>query len=157
MRYLSNSFSGQMVGNDELWIHRSSVAPEEVPNDVKSVIGHPDTARVVSEILGRRISFNRESITLEEGDELYVAQITGGRLPEGATTLPEGVSIVFHKYSIGSPYLIPKWEIWGSEVTVTTAPYGTAGGSPKITVSSDAETISDGMIDVHDVNGEVML
>lgn len=110
MKYLSNSFSGQMVTSDNVWINRTTIAPEEVPADAKSVIGHPDTARVVSGILGREIPFNRESITLEEGDELYVAQITGGRLPEGATTLPEGASMVFHRYTVGRPRLNVEWD-----------------------------------------------
>ena len=110
MRYLSNAFSGQMIMDDELWIHRSSVTPEEVPTDAKSVIGHIDTARVVSTILNREVPCNRESIALREGDELYVAQITGGRLPEGATTLPEGASMVFHRYTVGRPRLKVEWD-----------------------------------------------
>ena len=32
----------------------------------------------------------RISVTLQPGDVLYVAQLRGGRLPEGTTTLPEG-------------------------------------------------------------------
>ena len=36
-------------------------------------------------------------ITLDKGDELFVAQLQGGRLPEGSTTLPEGFSFKFLK------------------------------------------------------------
>lgn len=157
MRYLSNAFSGQMVADDELWIHRSSVSPEEVPADAKSVIGHPDTARVVSTILNREVPFNRESISLAEGDELYVAQVVGGRLPEGATTLPEGISIVFHRYTIGAPYMVPQWNVWGSEVKITTAPHGAVGGSTEITVECDSQSILDAMMDVWGKSGNHLL
>ena len=49
-----------------------------------SAVGHPDTA----EVLG--VVCNRTSVTLDENTDLYIAQLSGGRLPEGATTLPEG-------------------------------------------------------------------
>jgi hypothetical protein len=32
-------------------------------------------------------------VTLAKGDMVLVGQVTGGRLPEGATTLPAGVTI----------------------------------------------------------------
>lgn len=64
-----------------------------MPADCISAIGHADTARVVSNILNRDVQANRISLTLSEGDTLYVAQLTGGRLPEGATTLPEGFTL----------------------------------------------------------------
>ena len=91
-RYLGNAFSLQMVGEDVIVTVRT-IAPDEVPMDAISVIGHPDTAAVVSGALGRKVPYNRASIQLEPGDVLYVAQLQGGRLPEGATTLPEGFSI----------------------------------------------------------------
>ncbi|MBR3353533.1 DUF1874 domain-containing protein [Candidatus Saccharibacteria bacterium] len=76
------------------------VHPEEVPQDAVSVIGHPDTANVVSGILGRPVACNRATIQLGDGDVLYVAQLMGGRLPEGATSLPEGFKISFRKVTI---------------------------------------------------------
>lgn len=60
-----------------------------------SVVGHPDTARVLG------VPFNRASIHLEKGDVLYVAQLVGGRLPEGATKLPDGFTFKFLKVTIG--------------------------------------------------------
>lgn len=57
----------------------------------ESIIGHPDTARVVGNMLGREVACNRVSWTWPDNDTLLlVAQLTGPRLPEGATTLPEG-------------------------------------------------------------------
>ena len=95
-KYLSNAFSLQMTDAD-CNIKVRTVKPEEIPADVISCVGHADTARVLTSLLGREVPCNRESISLMEGDELYVAQIIGGRLPEGATTLPEGVSFKFIK------------------------------------------------------------
>ena len=73
------------------------VTPEEVPSDCMSVIGHADTAAVVGGILGREILVNRTTYTVEPGDTLYVAQYSGPRLPEGATTLPEGAMVKFFR------------------------------------------------------------
>lgn len=60
---------------------------------IKSVVGHADTARVFSQILGREVEPNRASIRLAEGDVALVGQYIGPRLPEGATELPEGARI----------------------------------------------------------------
>ena len=65
--------------------------------DIVSCIGHTDTANVLSDILGMEIPVNRMSVTLNDGDVLYVAQLIDGRLPEGSTTLPEGFSFKFMK------------------------------------------------------------
>lgn len=97
--YLGNAFSLQMISVGDV-ITTSPVLPEEIPEDSISVIGHADTATVLSAILGREIKVNRVSIHLEKGDVLYVAQVMGGRLPEGATTLPEGFSITFIKVEV---------------------------------------------------------
>ena len=65
-----------------------------------SAIGHADTAAVVSSIIGIEIPMNRINVALKQGDVLYVAQIVGGRLPEGAKTLPEGVKIAFKRVTL---------------------------------------------------------
>lgn len=62
--------------------------------DNLSVVGHPDTANVLG------VAFNRVSVKLNKGDVLYVAQIVGGRLPEGCTTLPDGYSFKFLKVTV---------------------------------------------------------
>lgn len=66
-----------------------ALAPDNV-----SIVGHPDTAAVLG------VKFNRVSVKLNKGDVLYVAQIVGGRLPEGCTTLPEGFTFKFLKVTI---------------------------------------------------------
>ena len=100
MNYLTNAFSLQMLPDLDMIASIVQVNPSEIPADVVSAIGHADTAAVVSAILGREIPMNRVSISLQTGDVLYVAQLMGGRLPEGATTLPEGFSIRFIKVKV---------------------------------------------------------
>lgn len=76
------------------------IAAEDVPRDVYSVVGHADTAAVLSGILGFQVNFNRETIRLDPCDVLYVAQYSGPRLPEGATELPDGAKILFYEVSL---------------------------------------------------------
>lgn len=100
--FLGNAFSLQML--DTTIQHQVTVTPvpiEEVKmTDFVSVIGHADTAAVVSNLLGKEVPCHRASIHLDAGDILYVAQVTGGRLPEGATTLPEGFSLSWLKVTV---------------------------------------------------------
>lgn len=63
---------------------------------LQSAIGHADTARVLSGILGVPVEANRVSVKLAPFDKAVVAQYVGPRLPEGATTLPEGATMRFY-------------------------------------------------------------
>lgn len=51
---------------------------------ITSAIGHADTAAVLG------LPMNRVNISLSSGDVILIAQLLGGRLPEGSTTLPDG-------------------------------------------------------------------
>ena len=97
MNILSNAFSIQMLANFPADIHIEQIEASNIPTDVVSCIGHADTANVLSDILGFNTPCNRQSVTVDAGATLYVAQVVGGRLPEGTTTLPEGVEIKFFK------------------------------------------------------------
>lgn len=97
--YIGNAFSLQMISMD-LW--REGYSPlvslvKEMPDlqSLTSCVGHPDTASVLG------VECNRISISLKPGYILYVAQLQGGRLPEGSTTLPEGFSFEFFKVELG--------------------------------------------------------
>lgn len=65
-----------------------------------SAIGHADTAVVFASVLGVAVPFNRATVTLNRGDEAIVGQYRGPRLPEGATSLPEGASIEWLHVSV---------------------------------------------------------
>lgn len=97
--YLGNAFSLQMVADNAI-ICKVEVSAEDIPTDAISCIGHEDTARVVGNLLNREIAANRVSITLTDNDVLYVAQVVGGRLPEGATTIPDGMTIKFYRITV---------------------------------------------------------
>lgn len=104
--YLANAFSLQMLDTTvQSVVSIEPVSTEEVSNLAASnkllpCIGHKDTALVLSKLLNTYICVNRMSIRLFPGDILYVAQIIGGRLPEGAVELPEGFRIKFFKVRI---------------------------------------------------------
>jgi hypothetical protein len=101
--YLGNAFSLGMIDSNRLTginIHVTEVLPKQISNEAVSVVGHADTAALFSELLGRQIAFNRVSVTLYKGDTLYVGQYSGPRLPEGATTLPEGATVKWLKVVI---------------------------------------------------------
>ncbi len=105
--FLGNAFSVQMLNlsNGEVPVRFTKIsldkAKEILSSGFKSVIGHEDTAQVVSGLLGMSVPTNRIPISLESGkDTLIIAQVMGGRLPEGATTLPEGMKIEFIEVEI---------------------------------------------------------
>lgn len=67
--------------------------------ELVNAIGHADTARLVAGIAeadGVALpEAQRLSISLTGAEYVLVAQYSGPRLPEGATSLPEGARIVF--------------------------------------------------------------
>lgn len=95
MYYITNAFSLQMLeGSSSLQITKLDRVPV-LPDEFISAIGHADMAEMVSQQVGRPVAANRHSVTLTEDDVALVAQYTGPRLPEGATTLPEGATITW--------------------------------------------------------------
>lgn len=97
MKYLVNAFSLNMVGAKariEVYPLTLDEAKACLATDGHiSAIGHVDTAAIVSEALGQKVEASRLTVSLQPGDELVVAQYVGPRLPEGATTLPEGARL----------------------------------------------------------------
>lgn len=89
--FLLNAFSLQMIsGNCTIKV----TEVDSLPNGLTSAIGHQDTANVLG------VEMNRVNVKLNVGDTAYVAQLQGGRLPEGSTTLPQGFSFKFYKISV---------------------------------------------------------
>ena len=103
-RILGNAFSLQMIKTEEggeavkvKIVEVSKTLVEcELSKGFISAVGHADTAAVITSMLhGVEVPVNRVNVTLNPETRLFVAQVTGGRLPEGCVTLPEGVSIKF--------------------------------------------------------------
>lgn len=97
-KYLGNAFSLQMLPDfntgETVNVEISEVSEAEAKTGTESIVGHADTAAVLN------VPYNRVSVKLNHGDVLYVAQLQGGRLPEGSTTLPEGFTFKFLKVVI---------------------------------------------------------
>jgi len=95
---ITNAFSFGMLATFPTSMKVTALTADEVRTRLKagvveSAVGHADTAALFSTILGMAIPMNRVSLSLVPGDEIIVGQYTGPRLPEGATTLPEGAAI----------------------------------------------------------------
>lgn len=102
---LFNAFSIQMISSmEEASVSFKKITVEQAKNllagEVESYIGHAETAVVVGSMLGMEIPAQRRFGTLSVGETAIVAQVLGGRLPEGATTLPEGMSIQFFQVTV---------------------------------------------------------
>lgn len=99
--YICNAFSLQMLSQFPANVRVDEITVEEVQKlELQSAIGHQDTANVLSNMLGQQITVNRINIQLQPGDSIIVAQLQGGRLPEGCTTLPAGFSFKFLKVTV---------------------------------------------------------
>lgn len=99
---ISNAFSINMLPAwyGKLNMEFIPINMTDIPTDVYSVIGHAETAAVVSDLLGFEVKYNRETYTFDFEDTLYVAQYRGPRLAEGATKLPEDANILFWKVQV---------------------------------------------------------
>lgn len=62
---------------------------------LESSVGHAEAAERLSAILGMKVEMNRKSTLLTSGQSIIVAQVTGGRLQEGAVTVPPEYAIKF--------------------------------------------------------------
>ena len=89
--YLLNAFSLQMV---ETPCSVRFTEVDSLPNNLVSAVGHLDTANILG------VPMQRINVKLHSGDIAYVAQLQGGRLPEGSTKLPNGFSFKYIKVEV---------------------------------------------------------
>ena len=106
--YILNAFSLNMiVGNADIVVWEVSViVAASLAANCASAVGHADTAAVFSSILGVEIPCNRATVALKDGDLALVGQYSGPRLPEGATSLPEGAAIKWLVVAVKEPLLV---------------------------------------------------
>ena len=97
--YIANAFSLGMLPESGADLRVRPVDPGAFlaqDPEAESVVGHADTARLFSRLLGREVAFNRATLRLQPGDRVLVGQYRGPRLPEGATELPEGAAVAWY-------------------------------------------------------------
>lgn len=97
-RYLLNAFSLNMLGPEDYFLRVRPLSKEEasyLAADAVSAVGHQDTAVIFAAELGVPVPCDRRTVALNRGDQAIVGQYIGPRLPEGATTLPEGAQIAW--------------------------------------------------------------
>lgn len=94
--YLLNAFSLNMIPVFPAVFAVNETTLEQarkIARGCKSAIGHADTAAVFSAVLGLPVAAERVNVILRPGDMALIGQYRGPRLPEGATSLPEGATI----------------------------------------------------------------
>jgi len=101
--YIANAFSLKMLPE---WVAAGNITFKRLTLEqarqlfaqgakFTSAVGHADTAAVYSQQLGVEIPVNRIDARFLPGiaEMMLIGQFFGPRLPEGATTLPEGAEI----------------------------------------------------------------
>lgn len=103
MRIL-NAFSLNMLTVFPADIHADEISVDqarEMARGASSAVGHAETAAVFTAVLGVPVPTNRATVRLSSGDVALVGQYVGPRLPEGATSLPEGATIRWFRVTVG--------------------------------------------------------
>lgn len=73
VKYIGNGFSMGMIENEDVLISIKTITKNQfikAGNHAKSIIGHPEIAKIFD------LPLNRESITLKKGDILYIVSPT---------------------------------------------------------------------------------
>jgi len=96
---VANAFSLQMIQEFPSSLKMEEITTEEFNKVIKSnnfvsAVGHQDTANLLN------VPCNRINVSIDKETTLIVAQLVGGRLPEGSTTLPQGFSFKFIKVEL---------------------------------------------------------
>lgn len=105
MIYLANAFSANMLDLNKMQIVTFvplslQEVKRKLDDDFVSVVGHEDLANILTNIIGKKVQYNRATIKLTRDDVLILAQFVGERLPPGTIELPEGAEIKFVKVEI---------------------------------------------------------
>jgi len=97
--FFTNAFSLNMLADPSATLHVHPLTAAEAAHALSGqfthAVGHADTAAVIADLLGVPVPVSRITVQMHPGDCAIVAQYRGPRLPEGATTLPEGANITF--------------------------------------------------------------
>jgi len=113
--YIANAFALSMLPTytTNVEVREVNALPTE---GYVSIIGHDSLIPILEGITGHTYPVKRISVKLTDTDTLYVAQYTGPRLPEGATELPEGASLVFLRVRVIPQDFFVAYDIEGENV-----------------------------------------
>lgn len=97
--WLCNAFSPEMLSLDRpVMVRFTPTCPNAAraiaAQGVQSAVGHASTAQVLSARLGVQVPVQRVNVSLAEGDQALVAQLSAGRLPEGEVLSAEEISSI---------------------------------------------------------------
>jgi hypothetical protein len=101
--YLLNAIPGGLIPADGITLRVIPCSAARVGRKLRSgealsAVGHADTAALIAGLVGAPCPAARISVpVLKDGDYHLLALYQGPRLPEGATTLPEGASLSFYE------------------------------------------------------------
>ena len=105
-RYISDTFGLQMIGGKAtLEVENCTLEDVRISmsvNEFEFIVESPDMAAIVANQIGKKTEevFKRKKIALIAGDILYVPLVLGGTPPEGATTLPKDLSLVWKRVKV---------------------------------------------------------
>lgn len=93
--YIINAFSASMITLPARveFEEVTQQAARNLAGGAISAVGHQDTAALFTALLGTPVPCQRVSVSLKKGSPALLGQLSGPRLPEGTTTLPEGATI----------------------------------------------------------------
>ena len=99
-----NAFSLNMIPRFPADIHVREIplgeAQRVAAKEFDSAVGYAETAAVFSEQLGATVETRRVTVSLAKGETALVGQYRGPRLPEGATSLPSGATILWFTVTV---------------------------------------------------------
>lgn len=101
--HILNAFSINMLSSFPADVRVEEIGIDqarEMAAAAVSAVGHADTAAVFTDVLGIDVPSARVTVRLSAGDSALVGQYVGPRLPEGATSLPEGATIRWFRVTV---------------------------------------------------------
>lgn len=99
MKYLVTGFSLRMVTPGDIVISEP-IDSTQIPEDVVSHVGFQEKVSILQKELKRNIALNKSPVYLNGGDEVYLAQFSGERIPAGAESLPNHSQLRFLRIRI---------------------------------------------------------
>jgi predicted membrane chloride channel (bestrophin family) len=101
---LANAFSLSMLSATETTLRVREITADEVKkllssSEFESAVGHEDTARLLTKLLGVEVRAERKQVTIDANTILVVFQLLS-RLPEGRVLTEEELTKIPYKFFV---------------------------------------------------------